>query len=104
MTAKINTTEIDEGMMLSVRGEIDLYSSPELRSKISDAVPLSKKALVLDLSGVSYMDSSGVATLVEGLRSAKKRDIDFILQNPSAAVMKVLQLSRLDAVFDIREA
>ena len=50
------------------------------------------------------MDSSGVATLVEGLRATSGTDASFVLVTPSHAVMKVLQLSRLDSVFDIEEA
>ena len=53
------------------------------------------------LASVGYMDSSGVATLVEGLRAAKNSGKAFMLQMPSQSVMKVLQLARLDTIFTI---
>jgi anti-anti-sigma factor len=50
------------------------------------------------------MDSSGVATLVEGFKRARELDKAFVLVGPSRAVTKVLELTRLDSVFEIREA
>ena len=81
---------------------MDLYSAPKLRTSILAAVPDADTIVSVDLGGVSYMDSSGVAVLVEGLRSAKKHDKQFILNQPSRPVMKVLELAKLDAVFEIR--
>ena len=103
MALRIETTETDGGQRIKVEGDVDLSSSPELRTAILKATPKGKGAVEVDLSGVPYMDSSGVATLVEGLKSAGRLCADFVLVSPSAAVMKVLQLSRLDSVFDIRE-
>jgi anti-sigma B factor antagonist len=89
--------------ILEIAGDVDLYSSPELRKAILKAVPKAAAAVAIDLSGVGYMDSSGVATLIEGLRSAKKHDKSFSLVAPSSAVMKVLELARLDQVFEVRQ-
>ena len=103
MALRIETTETDGGQAIKVEGEVDLSSSPELRTAILKATAKGKGTVAVDLSRVPYMDSSGVATLVEGLKSVCQEGADFILVAPSAAVMKVLQLSRLDTVFDIRE-
>ena len=103
MALRIETTETDGGQRIKVEGEVDLSSSPELRTAILKATAKGKGKVAVDLSGVPYMDSSGVATLVEGLKSVCQKGADFVLVSPSAAVMKVLQLSRLDTVFDIRE-
>lgn len=94
-------TQGDETMIV-VEGDIDLYSSPELRKAVLAAVPKAASGVGVVLGGVTYMDSSGVATLVEGLRSAKEHDKTFVLVSPSNAVMKVLELSRLDSVFEVR--
>jgi anti-sigma B factor antagonist len=58
--------------VLCVGGEVDLNSSPELRAAMSPHLKKKKKALIVDLSGVSYMDSSGIATLVEAMKIAQK--------------------------------
>jgi anti-sigma B factor antagonist len=89
--------------VIKVTGEVDLYSSPELRSAILDAVPKADTRVAVDLSGVEYMDSSGVATLVEGLRSARNHSVSFTLVSPSTAVMKVLKLAKLERVFEVSQ-
>ncbi len=103
MAMDIEMRDDDAAVVIKVTGEVDLYTSPKLRTAVLDA--LKKQATVgVDLSGVGYMDSSGVATLVEGLKSATDAKKDFVVVAPSSSVLKVLQLSRLDKVFAIRES
>ena len=101
---KIDTEDSAPVIRIAVEGDIDLYSSPDLRKAVLKAVPRSAEGVAVDLSGVTYMDSSGVATLVEGLRSAKEHGRSFVLDSPSAAVMKVLELARLESVFEVTTA
>lgn len=100
MSLDISTTKNKEMVIIKVKGEVDLYTSPDLRAEILKAVK-KKTALGIDLSEVAYMDSSGVATLVEGMQSTSKNGGTFSLVSPSNSVMKVLQLARLDSVFTI---
>jgi anti-sigma B factor antagonist len=100
MGLKIDQTVHGETIRIAVRGEVDLYTSPELRTAIIKAVPVAE-GVEVDLSGVEYMDSSGVATLVEGFKSARENSKAFVLLRPSPSVIKVLELARLDAVFEI---
>lgn len=88
--------------VIRVGGEVDLNSSPQLRAAILEQAK-NGGTLAIDLRDVPYMDSSGVATLVEGLKAVEPKGGKFILLAPSAAVSKVLQLSRLDSVFTIKE-
>lgn len=92
----------DEGdfRVVSVSGEVDLSWSSELRTAILDAVNHHARVLV-DLSEVSYIDSSGIAALVEGYQTAKGRDVGFGLVSISTSVRAVLELARLDQVFPI---
>lgn len=92
------------GYVVKAHGEVDLSTSPQLRDAILKAVASSGGAVGVDLSAVEYMDSSGVATLVEGLKATKGKGRDFALLAPAQPVMKVLQLARLETVFDIRES
>lgn len=103
MALQIDIRDVDKSCVVAVAGEVDLYSSPELRSAISRAIARAGSVVAVDLHEVSYMDSSGVATLVEGLRAGTQQQKSFVLVAPSNPVMKVLRLSRLDSVFDIRE-
>jgi len=101
MALEIDSTNENGVMMITVEGEIDLYSSPKLRSAIVKSVPDATSRIEVILAGVRYMDSSGVATLVEGLRDARDNGREFTLVSPSEAVMKVLRLAKLDSVFEV---
>ena len=82
-------------------GEIDLERSPEARKALLEALSRGGPLLV-DLAEVEYMDSSGLASLIEVHQRAREKSIDFALARVSAPVMKVLKLARLDQVFTIR--
>jgi anti-sigma B factor antagonist len=99
---RIETTDTEDETIITIDGDIDLYSSPELRTVVLKAVPKAITGVGIHLGGVSYMDSSGVATLVEGLRSAKEHGKTFALVAPSPSVMKVLELARLESIFEVR--
>ncbi len=86
--------------VVELTGDIDLSCSPEARKTILECLESAENTLV-DLSAVSYIDSSGVASLVEGYQTAKKKALKFGLIGVSEAAMSVLQLARLDKVFPI---
>jgi len=104
MALKIEREASKDETVIAVAGDVDLYTSPELRKAVLKAIPKATGRLAVDLSGVNYIDSSGVATLVEGLRSAREHDTGFVLVNPSPAVTQVLELAKLDSVFEVRTA
>lgn len=91
-----------ERSLIRVNGEVDLNSSPILRKILLKAIPKARNEVAVDLRNVGYMDSSGVATLVEALKLCDQKDLSLVLAEPSQSVMKVLHLSRLDQVFTIR--
>jgi anti-sigma B factor antagonist len=80
--------------------DVDLSCSPEARNAILACLNAGQSTLV-DLSAVTYIDSSGVASLVEGFQTAKKSGLKFGLIGVSEAAMSVLELARLDKVFPI---
>ncbi len=87
-------------VLIALSGEIDLYYSPQAREQILQALHDGGNVLV-DLAAVEYIDSSGVASLVEGYQLARSRKQGFGLVGVSPAAMQVLQLARLDTVFPI---
>ncbi|MDX1571082.1 MAG: STAS domain-containing protein [Xanthomonadales bacterium] len=103
MTGNGNNCErrLEDGVeVVSLSGEVDLSWSSEVRREILDALDDDHPVLV-ELSGVSYIDSSGIAALVEGYQVARSRDLRFGLVAISDAVKAVLELARLDQVFPI---
>lgn len=88
-----------EGASIVVlKGDVDLESSPAAREVLLKSVEGGGKVLV-DLSSVTYIDSSGVASLVEALQAAKRNGGRFALVAASDPTRRVLELARLDKVF-----
>ena len=82
-------------------GDIDLASSPSLRAQLREIVDEADDAIIVDLEAVPYMDSSGVATLVELLQSCRQKGVDLTLCQLGDLVLSVFQIARLDGVFKI---
>lgn len=102
MSIQINVRKEAETAVIDVVGDIDLYSSPQVRQTILDALNRKTENRVLvNLAGVKYIDSSGVASLVEGLQLSRKSQVRFALCGLNKAPRQVLELTRLIKVFDI---
>ncbi len=86
--------------IVAFEGDVDLEHSPAARAVLLEAVERGSGVLV-DLSGVGYMDSSGVASLVEAYQESKKRGARFALVAVNPPALRVLELARLDRVFTI---
>jgi len=86
--------------LLLLSGEVDLQYSPKLREKILGALRQGKP-LLIDMESVSYIDSSGIASLVEGFQTAKSAKLPYGLLNISDPAMQVLTLTRLDKIFSL---
>ncbi len=87
-------------ILVRLKGEVDLSWSQQVRQAILAGLRNTGKVGV-ELSEVSYIDSSGIAALVEGFQNARGKGQQFGLVAVSKAVMAVLQLARLDRVFPI---
>jgi anti-sigma B factor antagonist len=102
-----NTGDIDvhqhqpNTMVVSLSGEVDIMRSPDLQASLQDAINRisGKGVVVVDLSGVTYMDSSGVATLVRGLQLSRKKGVGLVLCSLQDRVRSIFEIARLDTVF-----
>ena len=92
--------ENDDCTILHLSGEVDLSRSPVARTAILGCLQ-HQRSLLVDLAEVSYIDSSGVASLVEGFQVSRQKSLDFALIGVSDSAMSVLRLARLDQVFPI---
>jgi anti-sigma B factor antagonist len=104
MKVDIVTEKIALGYLVKVKGDVDMNSSTEVREALGQVFrqrSSSMKALVVDLSQVRYMDSSGIATLVEALQTCMKQGVQLRLADLSPPVKDVFELARLAAVFEI---
>ena len=98
-----NSQKIEDGLAVSIGGEIDLIRSPQLRTELAEILDTGLERLVIDLTAVPFMDSSGVATLVEALQTQRRADRKLILCGLQSKVRSIFEISRLDMVFTITE-
>ena len=92
--------------MLRLSGRVDVDSSPDLRCQLRTLLseePLAQ-TLIVDLAGVSYIETSGIATMIEALRIARHRQINFRLQGLSGATLRLFEVTGVLALFDASNA
>ncbi len=90
--------------VILVSGEVDLATSPELDSAIIAALDSGASALAIDLSSVTFMDSSGLGVIVRGLKRCREAGIELDLVITNERVLKVFGITGLDQVIPIHYA
>ena len=97
-----NTIEMNgQTALITLAGSVDINTTGELRNAIQ-AVPTSTTAFVVNATDVSYIDSSGVAVMLLAKQVAERSSASFTITAVSPMVMKVLELAKLDQVFQIQ--
>lgn len=101
---QISARHLDRITIFDVSGDIDLATSPQLRKALLQELREARMPrVVLNLKAVRYMDSSGVASLVEGLKVSRDLGARLILYGLNTTVREVLQLSKLIRMFEVYE-
>lgn len=93
-------SEQEGSWRISVHGRLTLDSSPRLLDELRRLVRQARR-LEVDLSDVDFLDSSGISVLIQGLKLAKERSVDYVLRDPSPKVRTVIELSQLERFFTI---
>jgi anti-sigma B factor antagonist len=99
---KIATRQQPGSTIVDVSGDIDMGTSPGLRKTLLESLKATPR-LVVNLREVRYVDSSGIASLVEVLKEARNTEKQLVLFGLNKTVQEVLQLTRLTKIFEIRE-
>ncbi|MGD1157053.1 MAG: STAS domain-containing protein [Terriglobia bacterium] len=100
---KVQVRNLDKVSILDCSGDVDLYSSPRLREALLAEIRPGGPSVLVNMSGVAYIDSSGIATLVEGLQLSRQTQTRFGLFGLRPNARSVLELARLHKVFAIFE-
>ena len=87
--------------VLPLKGEIDLHVSPSVTASLNEMIEKKPKRLVVDLSDVSYIDSAGLAALIEAMQKVEGYGGKFMLAGLQETVRSIFEISRLDQVFQI---
>jgi len=89
--------------VVQVTGEIDVYTAPLLREELASLIDAGNLELVVDLTGVGFMDSTGLGVLVGALKKVRTAGGDLQLVISSEKVLKVFRITALTQVFTIHE-
>lgn len=97
-SSSLSFTVADEGdgvLVLSLGGQLDFLSAPELAPRLADLQAATCSAVVVDVSGVTFIDSTGLNVLVAGAQSIQSRDAAVLVAGASNHVARVFEIVRL---------
>jgi anti-sigma B factor antagonist len=97
----LDTRELDGHTVVVVAGEIDVYTAPKLRDKISDLVAAGNHTLIIDMENVDFIDSTGLGVLVGGLKKVRAQDGSMSLICSQDRLLKIFTITGLAKVFSI---
>jgi anti-sigma B factor antagonist len=102
---EISVDQLGNGAIVRPSGRINVDCSPDLRDRLlamlsSEPLP---RAITVDLSGVSYIETSGIATLIEALKIARHRQVTFCLQGLGGPVLRLFEVTGVLSLFEATE-
>jgi anti-sigma B factor antagonist len=88
--------------VVAVTGEIDLFTAPELKTVLSEAVEAGRTRIVVDLTETSFLDSTALGVLIGAVKRLRSRDGVLTIVNTDANIAKTFEITGLDQIFTIR--
>lgn len=88
-------------VVVGVRGDVDVATSARLREELHQAIGSGATQLVIDMSGMAFIDSAGLGVLIGALKRAREQEVSLVLRGLQPSPSKVLTITGLDAVFTI---
>ena len=89
--------------VVAVRGEIDLFTAPELKQKLTDAIEGGKSRIVVDLTDTTFLDSTALGVLIGAVKRLRSRDGRLTIVNVDDNIAKTFEITGLDQIFVIAE-
>jgi anti-sigma B factor antagonist len=90
--------------ILAVEGEVDVYTSPQLKQEIVQRAEAGVKHLIINLSKVEYLDSTGLGVLIGGLKRLREVEGNMALVGPGMRILRIFEITGLDKIFDIYQS
>lgn len=98
---KLIEEKLNDSVKVSLNGEVDIYTSQELKEKLNNIVGENKKDLIIDCKELNYIDSTGLGIFVATLKKAKQYDKKIVILNLKENIKKLFIITGLDKVFEI---
>jgi anti-sigma B factor antagonist len=90
-----------DAYLIALTGEVDLYTAPEFKQELLDAIAKGAKHVVVDLSGTTFIDSTTLGVLVGGVKRLRSQDGMLSLVSSDRNITKIFEITGLDRVFTI---
>lgn len=104
MDLTLSTKEVDGTTIVAVGGEIDVYTAPKLRDRITELVADGVYTIVIDMESVEFLDSTGLGVLVGGLKKVRAHDGSLELICTQDRLLKIFRITGLAKVFVIHDS
>ncbi|SES36233.1 STAS domain-containing protein [Salipaludibacillus aurantiacus] len=101
MNLEINVTETDNQNVAYLSGEVDVYTASKLKETLTPLAEQSDKNLIVDLSGVDYIDSTGLGIFIGTLKTTEKTGNTLMLTGLNERVRRLFEITGLNEVIDI---
>ena len=101
MELAVSRESVDGASVLSVRGEVDVYSAPALSENLTQLLHDGTRAIVVDLSEVAFLDSTGLGALIGGRSATESAGGTMAIVCTSDRILKLFTITGLDSVFQI---
>ena len=90
-----------ERHVLAVRGEIDLFTAPELKQVLAESIEAGRVRIIVDLSETTFLDSTALGVLIGAVKRLRSRDGQLVIVNTDANIAKTFEITGLDKIFTI---
>jgi len=92
----------DQRHVVAVAGEIDLFTAPELKAAIGEALESGRVRIVVDLASTTFLDSTALGVLIGAVKRLRSRDGALTIVNTDPNIAKTFEITGLDQIFTIR--
>ncbi|MFN2589358.1 MAG: STAS domain-containing protein [Actinomycetota bacterium] len=104
MDLDVETSQVGGASVLTLRGEIDVYTAPRLRQAIIDLVDGGADNIIVDMGAVDFLDSTGLGVLVGGLKRVKVKEGSLSIVTSQDKILKIFDITGLNKVFPIHDS
>jgi len=102
MNLKLATRSVDaKASIIDLQGEIDVYTAPQLKQQILEMLDQGVTHMIVNLTGVEYLDSTALGVLIGGLKRLRERDGKLDIICPNSRIRRIFEITGLDKIFDI---
>ncbi len=103
-TLRITSERAGGAYVLRLHGELDLRTVPKLRMRLAEALERGSGAVVVDLTEVTFIDSTGLSALLNALRRLTRAGRRLLLSTQDGPVLRLLRMTRLDGTFPLYDS